>query len=88
MLKGPLLLQCHAAIEPGYTIRLHNFKRVQWKVRRELGAGLQRRVPEYVLVVTKVECIEWNITAAATMAPVPPLPSTTYPLIAVDGKIT
>ena len=88
VLKGPLPLQCHAAIQPGDTIRLHNVKRVQWKVRRELGAGLQRRVPEYVFVVTKVECIEWSITATATSAPVPPLPSTTYPLMAVDGKIT
>ena len=86
ILKGSDALSCHVAILPGEVIRLHKVKRLGWSVREEMNDNtvLQQRVPRYVFVVTKAECIEWETRNANSSA----LPSTPLPLIALEGKVT
>lgn len=86
VLKGSDALSCHAAIQPGEVIRLHKVERLGWHVWEEMkhNTFLQQRVPRYVFVVTKAECIEWDNQNAVSSA----LPTTPLPLIALEGKVT
>lgn len=82
VLKGIEPLKCHAAIQPGDDIRLYNVKRQKWSVPDETHPLLLRRIPRYVFVASKAECIEWGENNSIT------LPSTPSPLIALEGTIT
>ena len=87
VIKGAKALTCHAGIQPGDILTLCRVRRQKWHVpnwfQKKGPARLVSRAPTYLFVVTDAASVCWSGDASI----LPPMPSTTIPLVSIQGVI-